>query len=131
MAYLNPIYITDNHASDLLKETANLVNINTIVDKAVERFCQSKGVAIGDIPADESGYATSYIVIEYARYKMYVELFCAYRGTARGEIDDIYADKKENYEEKLSCIKSEATRASILNDEDTDRSTYVGSVPIY
>lgn len=131
MAYLNTIYITDAYAIDLLKETTNVANINTIVDKAVERFCQSKGVAIDNIPVDEEGYATSYIVIEYARYKMYIELFCAYRGTARGETEDIYMSKKEEYEEKLSCIKSEATRASILNDEDTDRSTYVGSVVIY
>jgi len=129
MAYLNPLYITDEQAKDIYtRETVNVANIVTLVDLAVEAFVQSKGVSVDDIPVDGSGYAISYVVIQYARYHMYIELLDAYRGSSHGDIDDIYQDKSEEYQEKLTKVEADATVDAILSNTDLPRTAFIGSV---
>lgn len=130
--YLNPIYIIDFHAKSLYKnESTNVTNVVSLVDKAVERFVQSKGVSVDDIPIDGDGYATSYTVIEYAKLKTYILLFESYRGTAHGDIEDIYMSKKEDYKEELACVVDEASASSILQDTDLPRSAFISNSPVY
>lgn len=130
--YLNPIYIIDKHANDLYsRETTNVTNIVALVDLAIERFVQSKGVDVDDIPVDADGYATSYTVIDFARLKTYVLLFESYRGTAHGDDEDIYMSKKEDYMEELASCISDASASSILQNTDLPRSAFISNTPIY
>jgi hypothetical protein len=136
MAYLNPDYIVDEDANDLYtKEIAvdptRIGKIVELVDFAVDMYAQSNGVNVDEIPVDGSDYATTYSVIEFARLKMYIMLFNAYKGSAHGDMEDIYGMKSEAYTEQLFAHENKATRNNILGNTNLGSSDLIGSCVVY
>lgn len=130
MSYLNPIFITDEHVSDVASRE-DLSQIYELNDKFIEAFCQSKGVLVEDIPVDGSGYANTYAVVELARLQFYFEVLRSYRGTAHGNDEDIYMSKLETYVEDLRIAQNTTTKDRILQDTPLDITSFTSFVPVY
>ena len=113
MSYINPLWVIDQVASDIMADD-DVTQYDAAVDRMIEIQCAIESVRIDEIPLDISDFTTSCVLQAYGILLFKKYLFEGYAGSSDGDPDDVYMGKLPFIEKSIREIEPMITRQSIL-----------------